>query len=54
MSKKADSVKDSRLEFRLGAEEKALIERAAEADGRSVSNWALVTLLAAARAQLKE
>lgn len=44
--------KDARLEFRLSAEDKALIEEAAESDGRPVSNWALVTLLKAAKAQL--
>jgi uncharacterized protein (DUF1778 family) len=54
MIKKDDSTKNARLEFRLSAEEKALIERAATADGRSTSNWALVTLIKAAKEQLGE
>ncbi len=54
MPKNDDSTKNARLEFRLSTEEKALIERAAAADGRSTSNWALVTLMKAAKEQLGE
>ncbi|MDY7095620.1 MAG: DUF1778 domain-containing protein [Acidobacteriota bacterium] len=54
MLKNDDSTKNARLEFRLSTEEKALIERAAAADGRSTSNWALVTLMKAAKEQLGE
>lgn len=38
----------SRLDFRISPEHKALIERAASAQGQTVSNFAIATLLKAA------
>lgn len=44
----------SRLEIRLTDEDKTLFQRAADQDGRPVSNWIRDRLLKAARAELGE
>jgi len=49
---KAETTKDARLEIRLTAEDKELLTAAADADGRSLSNWIRFTLLRAAGDQL--
>lgn len=52
MSDDDRKVKDSRLELRLSAEEKDLYSRAADQDGRALSNWIRDRLTRAARAEL--
>jgi len=44
----------SRLEIRLTDEDKGLFQRAADQDGRPLSNWIRDRLLKAARAELGE
>ena len=44
--------KDARLEIRLTAEDKDLLAAAADADGRSLSNWIRFQLTRLAREQL--
>jgi uncharacterized protein (DUF1778 family) len=44
----------SRLEIRLTDEDKTLFQRAADQDGRPLSNWIRDRLLKAARAELSE
>ena len=45
---------DELLRFRVATSEKALLQRAAAADGRKFSDWARVRLLACARRELRE
>jgi uncharacterized protein (DUF1778 family) len=45
--------KDARLEIRLTAEDKDLLAAAADADGRSLSNWIRFQLVRIAREQLE-
>jgi uncharacterized protein (DUF1778 family) len=45
----ASTARDSRLEFRLTSEEKAIIERAAALSGSSTTDFVRSTMLAAAR-----
>jgi uncharacterized protein (DUF1778 family) len=47
-------IKTSRLELRLADGDKELFQRAAEQDGRPLSNWIRDRLLKAARAELGE
>jgi uncharacterized protein (DUF1778 family) len=47
-------IKTSRLELRLANGDKELFQRAAEQDGRPLSNWIRDRLLKAARAELGE
>jgi hypothetical protein len=49
-----ESTKTSRLELRLTDADKDLFQRAAEQDGRPLSNWIRDRLLKAARAELNE
>jgi len=44
--------KDVRLDMRISQEDKDLFQRAAEQDGRTLSNWIRDRLLRAARAEL--
>jgi uncharacterized protein (DUF1778 family) len=46
--------KTDRLELRVGADEKELFQRAADCDGRPLSNWIRDRLLRAARQELAE
>jgi uncharacterized protein (DUF1778 family) len=46
------TIKTSRLELRLAEGDKGLFQRAAEQDGRPLSNWIRDRLLKAARAEL--
>ena len=46
------TTKTSRLELRLADGDKELFQRAAEQDGRPLSNWIRDRLLKAARAEL--
>jgi len=46
--------KDTRLDMRVSQDEKELFQRAAEQDGRSLSNWIRDRLLKAAKAELGE
>ena len=46
------TIKTSRLELRLAEGDKELFQRAAEQDGRPLSNWIRDRLLKAARAEL--
>jgi uncharacterized protein (DUF1778 family) len=48
------AIKSSRLELRLADGDKELFQRAAEQDGRPLSNWIRDRLLKAARAELGE
>jgi uncharacterized protein (DUF1778 family) len=49
-----DSTLTSRLELRLADGDKELFQRAAEQDGRSLSNWMRDRLLKTAKAELGE
>jgi len=44
--------KDTRLDMRVSQDEKELFQRAAEQDGRPLSNWIRDRLLKAARTEL--
>lgn len=44
--------KDTRLDMRVSQEEKELFQRAAEQDGRTLSNWIRDRLLKAARVEV--
>ncbi len=46
--------KTDRIELRIGADEKELFQRAADNDGRPLSNWIRDRLLRAARQELGE
>jgi len=46
--------KDIRLDMRVSRSEKDLFQRAAEQDGRPLSNWIRDRLLRAAKAELEE
>jgi uncharacterized protein (DUF1778 family) len=46
--------KTDRIELRIGADEKELFQRAADNDGRPLSNWIRDRLLRAARQELSE
>jgi uncharacterized protein (DUF1778 family) len=46
------SPKDVRLDMRISQEDKDLFQRAAEQDGRTLSNWIRDRLLRAARSEL--
>jgi uncharacterized protein (DUF1778 family) len=46
------TIKTSRLELRLAEGDKDLFQRAADQDGRPLSNWIRDRLLKAARAEL--
>jgi uncharacterized protein (DUF1778 family) len=46
------TIKTSRLELRLAEDDKGLFQRAADQDGRPLSNWIRDRLLKAARAEL--
>ena len=48
MPKPESTTKDARLEIRLTTEEKDRLAAAADADGRSLSNWIRFVLLQAA------
>jgi hypothetical protein len=48
----ANEAKSSRLDLRLTEEERALYQRAAEADGRTLSNWIRDRLNKSANAEL--
>jgi len=48
------TIKTSRLELRLAEDDKELFQRAADQDGRPLSNWIRDRLLKAARAELGE
>lgn len=50
----ADKALASRLELRLAEGDKELFQRAAEQDGRPLSNWIRDRLLKAAKAELGE
>jgi uncharacterized protein (DUF1778 family) len=50
----AEITKTSRVELRLTDEDKELFQRAAEQDGRPLSNWIRDRLLKAARLELKD
>lgn len=50
----ADKVLTSRLELRLADGDKELFQRAADQDGRPLSNWIRDRLLKAAKAELGE
>jgi uncharacterized protein (DUF1778 family) len=50
----SDDTKSVRLDMRISPEDKDLFQRAAEKDGRSMSNWIRERLLKAAREELKE
>jgi uncharacterized protein (DUF1778 family) len=47
-------IKTSRLELRLAEDDKGLFQRAADQDGRPLSNWIRDRLLKAAKAELGE
>jgi uncharacterized protein (DUF1778 family) len=47
-------IKASRLELRLAEDDKGLFQRAADQDGRPLSNWIRDRLLKAAKAELGE
>lgn len=49
-----DEIKNTRLDMRVSESEKELFQRAAEQDGRPLSNWIRDRLLKAARAELGE
>jgi uncharacterized protein (DUF1778 family) len=49
-----DSTLTSRLELRLAEGDKELFQRAADQDGRSLSNWIRDRLLKAAKAEVGE
>jgi uncharacterized protein (DUF1778 family) len=46
--------KNTRLDMRVSEAEKELFQRAAEQDGRPLSNWIRDRLIKAARAELRE
>jgi uncharacterized protein (DUF1778 family) len=46
--------KDVRLDMRISQEDKDLFQKAAEQDGRTLSNWIRDRLLRAARSELSE
>lgn len=46
------TIKASRLELRLAEDDKSLFQRAADQDGRPLSNWIRDRLLKAAKAEL--
>jgi uncharacterized protein (DUF1778 family) len=48
------TIKTSRLELRLAEGDKALFQRAADQDGRPLSNWIRTRLQRAARQELGE
>jgi uncharacterized protein (DUF1778 family) len=48
------TIKTSRLELRLAEDDKGLFQKAADQDGRPLSNWIRDRLLKAARAELGE
>lgn len=50
----AETTKNTRLDMRVSEDEKALFQRAADQDGRPLSNWIRDRLLKAARAELKD
>ncbi len=54
MAETPKDTKDSRLELRLTGDEKDLYSRAAEQDGRTLSNWIRDRLQRAARAEVGE
>lgn len=47
-----DTTASTRLDMRVSPSDKELFQRAAEQDGRSLSNWIRDRLLKAARAEL--
>ncbi len=49
---KSESPKDARVDLRIEPAEKALFQRAADQDGRPLSNWIRDRLLKVARAEL--
>jgi uncharacterized protein (DUF1778 family) len=49
-----ETTKTSRMELRLADADKELFQRAAEQDGRPLSNWIRDRLLKAAKAELGE
>jgi uncharacterized protein (DUF1778 family) len=49
-----ETTKNTRLDMRVSESEKELFQRAAEKDGRPVSNWIRDRLLKAANAELGE
>jgi uncharacterized protein (DUF1778 family) len=50
----SDDTKSVRLDMRISPEDKDLFQRAAEKDGRSMSNWIRDRLLKAAKDELRE
>lgn len=50
----SESAKSVRLDMRISPEDKDLFQRAAEKDGRSMSNWIRDRLLKAAKDELRE
>lgn len=50
----SDDTKSVRLDMRISPEDKELFQRAAEKDGRSMSNWIRDRLLKAAREELND
>ena len=46
--------KDVRLDMRISQEDKDLFQRAAELDGRTMSNWIRDRLLRSARQEIEE
>jgi uncharacterized protein (DUF1778 family) len=48
------TIKTSRLELRLAEDDKSLFQRAADQDGRPLSNWIRTRLQRAARQELGE
>ena len=51
---KRERTKTAEIILRMTPEQKALVERAAQADGRSVNSWGVWELCRAARAALGE
>jgi uncharacterized protein (DUF1778 family) len=49
---KSETPKDARIDLRIEPAEKELFQRAADQDGRPLSNWIRDRLLKAARAEL--
>lgn len=48
------NARDARLDFRLSSDDKQMIEQAATATGRSISDFAVANLIEAARRTLDE
>ncbi len=53
MPRSMPSAKDSRLEIRVSEDEKEQFQRAADQDGRPLSNWIRDRLLKAVRVELE-